>query len=330
MTGCRVGAKNTLDRNYLYLAEKRSAEVQAETEVNAVRPRSGGGYVIETTTPRGRSVYTSDQVVLAGGVMGSVPLLLAMREDADGLPRVSPRVGDFVRTNGEALMGVLSLDSNDDHSIGITITSILQTNENTHIEPVRYGAGSDFFRLFILPHSSSASALGRLAGALWSAVKSPWRWARAVTIPQFARRSIILMYMSGVDEGINLRLGRSALTGYRRRLVSVRNEDCATPSASMPEAHDLARRLAEKLKGVRVTLLHEMLLGASTTAHILGGARMGRGAEDGVIDARHRVFGYDGMYVIDASAVSANPGINHALTIAALAERAMSFIPAKS
>jgi cholesterol oxidase len=253
-----------------------------------------------------------------------------MREDPDGLPRLSPRVGQFVRTNGEALMGVLSLDSSDDHSIGITITSIVRTNENVHIEPVRYGAGSDFFRLFILPHTSSPSALGRIAGALWSAARSPWKWARALTVPQFARRCIILMYMSGVDEGINLRLGRSMLTGYRRALVSERNDTCVSPSAHMPEAHDLARRLAEKLKGVRVTLLHEMLLGASTTAHILGGARMGRGPDDGVIDTRHSVFGYEGLYVIDASAVSANPGINPALTIAALAERAMGFIPSKN
>jgi cholesterol oxidase len=327
ITGCRVGAKNTLDRNYLYLAEKRSAEVQAETEVTAVRPIPGGGYAVEATTPRGPVVFKTDRVIFAGGVMGTVPLLLAMRDDAQGLPKLSPRVGDFVRSNCEVLMGVLSLDPDQDFSKGISITSLLETDEYSSIEPIRFGSGSDFFRPLSFPHASAPTTIGRMVGALRAATANPARWAHALTVPQFARGVTVLMYMRTIDEGVSLRLGRSLLTGYRKGVVSVRSDALAPPAATMPEADDLARRFSEKVKGVRVTLLSEMLIGAPTTAHIMGGSRMGRDASEGVIDDRHRVFGYDGLYVVDGSTMSANPGVNPSLTISALAERAMSFIP---
>jgi cholesterol oxidase len=333
MTGCKVGAKNTLDQNYLYLAEKRGVVVQAETEVIAVRPQTGGGYLLETrATGSGKSVGTiaATQVVFAGGVMGTVPLLLAMKSDPRGLPRLSTHVGDFVRTNNEALIGIIAPDSKEDFSRGVAITSIFNTDEHSHLEPVRYGAGSDFFRTLTLPHAAGDSAIARVGGMIASMLRAPVRWAKALTVREFAQKSQILLYMRTLEGTLALRLGRSALTGWKRGLVSKLDPGTVAPTANLPEATELARRFAEKVGGVASTLFTETLLGIPTTAHILGGACMGRSAAEGVIDAQQRVFGYDGLYVIDGSAISANPGVNPSLTITALAERAMSFVPKKA
>ncbi len=165
MTGCRVGAKNTLDKNYLYLAEKYGAEVAAETEVTAVRPGDDGSYRIETKASLGTatvSSVTADRVIFAGGVMGTLPLLLQLKEDPKGLPKLSNRLGDFVRSNSEALFGVMSPDKDVDFSKGVAITSILHTDPHSHIEPCRYGAGSGFFRLLIAPHAPGPTVIARL------------------------------------------------------------------------------------------------------------------------------------------------------------------------
>ncbi|HXN31397.1 MAG TPA: GMC oxidoreductase, partial [Polyangiaceae bacterium] len=305
--------------------------VRAETEVAAIRPRSGGGFVLELEGTRGRRHVErvwAERVVCAGGVMGTVPLLLRMREDRNGLPRLSPRVGDFVRTNSESLIAVVT-PTRGDLSEGLAITSILHTDDHSHVEPVRYAAGSGFFRLLALPHAPGSTVLARLAGALRSFVTHPWRWARALTVKDFAAHSQVLLYMRTHEGCLSLRLGRSFFTGYRRGVVTNLDGSSPAPRAFMPEATDLAKRFAEKVGGVPVSLLTETLLGTPSTAHILGGACMGSSSEAGVIDKQHRVFGYDGLYVIDGSSVSANPGVNPSLTITAMAERAMSFIPNK-
>jgi cholesterol oxidase len=329
MTGCRVGAKNTLDYNYLYLAEKRGALVRAETEVVAVRPSREHGWRVEMHGRLGDEAITARRVIFAGGVMGTVPLLLAMKEDPDGLPALSDRVGDAVRTNSEALCGVIVPDRDADFSRGVAITSILHTDEHSHIEPVRYSAGSGFFRTMILPQTRGASALGRAASAVRSLAAHPVRWARAYAVADFAKQSQILLYMRTLEGTLRMRLGRDVRTGFRRGLVTILDDPTQAPRSDMPEALDLANRFAEKVGGVAATLLTETVLGVPSTAHILGGACMGADIESGVIDDRHRVFGHDGLFVVDGSAVSANPGVNPSLTITALAERAMSHIPAK-
>jgi len=325
MTGCRVGAKNTLDKNYLYLAERRGATVLPETEVRAVRKRQNGGYTLETS----QGIFTAHQVVLAGGVMGTVPLLLAMKEDPEGLPALSDHVGDFVRTNSEALIGVV-VPGDDDFSKGVAITSILHTDDHSHVEPVRYAEGSGFFRTMALPHAPGSHLLARLGGTLRGFFRQPGLWARALTVPDFAKQSQVLLYMRTLEGTLTLRLGRDLLTGFGRGLVTKLDPGTKPPSAFMEEATDIARRFAEKVGGAAITLLTETVLGVPTTAHILGGACMGKDASEGVIDDRHRVFGYEGLYVIDGSAISANPGVNPSLTITALAERAMSFVPTKA
>ncbi len=334
MTGCRVGAKNTLDRNYLYLAEKRGAAVHAETEVLAIRPRGEagrGGYAVETKPTFGgaKRTFTADRVICSGGVMGTMPLLLAMREDPEGLPLLSARLGQSVRTNSEALIGIVT-PGRDDLSEGIAITSILHTDDHSHIEPVRYAAGSGFFRTMLLPHAPGPNVIARLASAAKGLLRHPALWARALTVPDFARHSQVLLYMRSLEGTISLRLGRSPFTGFRRAVVTELDDPSQAPQAFLPEATELADRFGKKVGGVPVSMLTETLMGTPTTAHILGGACMGANPEEGVIDAQHRVFGYEGLYVIDGASVSANPGVNPSLTIAAMAERAMAFIPAKS
>jgi len=333
MTGCRVGAKNTLDRNYLYLAERRGLTILAETEVEAVRARPGGGFTVEARASLGRRrrgvAFEADRVVLAGGVMGTVPLLLRMKEDPRGLPRLSDRVGDMVRTNSESLTGVMTPAGGEPWSRGVAITSILHTDAHSHLEPVRYGSGSSFFRALILPHVPGETARDRVLGSLRELAREPRRWLSAYGAQDFAERSLVLLYMRTLEGTLSMRLGRSPFTAWRRGLVTALDDPERAPQAFIPEATELARRFADKVGGVVGNLFTETVLGNPSTAHILGGACMGASASEGVIDHRQRAFGYDGLYVIDGAAVSANPGVNPSLTITAMAERAMGLIPAK-
>ncbi|MCZ6805569.1 MAG: GMC family oxidoreductase [Deltaproteobacteria bacterium] len=332
MTGCRVGAKNTLDMNYLYLAEKHGAEVLPETEVTHVAPRDAGGYRVETKASFGKPYkqeFTADRVIFSGGVMGTIPLLLQMKERPDGLPKLSDRLGDFVRSNSEALFGVIAPGKGVDFTKGVAITSILHTDDHSHIEPVRYGPGSGFFRTLMAPHAPGPNALARIWGTLVAFARQPLRWLKAFFVYDSSKHTQILLYMRTLEGTLRMRLGRSLLTGFRRGLVTEIDDPSQAPSAFIPEATDLAESFADKVDGVTSTVVTETLLGVPSTAHILGGACMGESAEAGVIDRNHEAFNYPGMYVIDGSAISANPGVNPSLTITALAERAMSRIADK-
>ena len=331
MTGCRYGAKNTLDRNYLYLAEKRGVTVRPEAEVTAIRPLEGGGYRVELKPTFGGPVEAleTEQLVLSGGVMGTMPLMLQMRADPAGLPNLSPRLGDFVRTNSEALFGAVVPGTKDDFSKGVAITSILHTDEHSHIEPVRYPSGSGFFRLLVLPHAPGDGIFSRAFGAVQGFFAQPLRWMHAFVTLDWARKTQILLYMRTLEGTLSVRMGRDWRAAFTRGLVTQVDDPSKAPQAFMTEATDLLLRFSRKVGGVPMSLLTEFFLGVPSTAHILGGACMGKTAEEGVIDDEHRVHGYEGMYVVDGSAVSANPGVNPSLTITALAERAMSKIAEK-
>jgi cholesterol oxidase len=332
MTGCRFGAKNTLDLNYLWLAERRGAEIRPDSEVTWIHPQEGG---FEVTTRDGRSrlgrrtrTYRGNRVVLAAGVLGTVELLLRLQESPRGLPRLSDRVGDRVRTNSEVLVGVTTERRDLDLSEGIAITSILRTDERSYVEPVRFRAGSGFFRLFAAPHAPGENSRQRLWNALRRTVRRPIRTLRMLLVPDWAKHTAILLFMRREEGFIRLRMGRTWRRPFRPGLKSEPGEG-PLPSASIPEATELAEAFAREVDGTPGSLITETLLGIPTTAHILGGACMGSTPEDGVIDHRHRVFGYPGLLVVDGSAMSANPGVNPSLTIAALAERAMGLIPPK-
>jgi cholesterol oxidase len=323
MTGCRHNAKNTLDKNYLWLAEKHGLQIEADTEVNWVRELAGGGYQVDARSGTGffgkrKRSFTARNVIFAGGVLGTVPLLLKLKKSPQGLPRLSDRVGEFVRTNSEALIGVTTRKDLD-MAEGIAITSVLHTDEHSHLEPVRYAKGSGFFRLLMAPHVPGETAPVRLLRVLAALVRHPIDFLRAYFVDDWAKRTMILLYMRTLEGHLSMRLGPLGLTTALA--------EGPAPSAAIPEATDLARRVEKKVDGFAASLLSETILGTPTTAHILGGACMGATREEGVIDDKHRVFGYDGLYVIDGAAMSANPGVNPSLTITALAERALSFVP---
>ena len=322
MLGCRYGAKNTLDKNYLYLAERLGVTVEADSEAVWVRPDEAG-YEVEVRSLEDDGVrrVRASNVIFAGGVLGTVELLLRLKASPDGLPALSDRLGDYVRTNSEALIGITSRQRDVDLSRGIAIGSILATDAHSHLEPVRYPAGSGFFRLLMAPHVAGTTIGTRLLGLARTLLRRPLRFLRALLVPDWAKFTMILLYMRSLEGHLRLKLGRFGLT------TAV--QEGARPRASIPEASALAERVAAKLDGMATSLANETLLDVPTTAHILGGCCMGDGPANGVIDARHRVFGYPGLFVIDGSAISANPGVNPSLTITALAERAMTFIPRK-
>ena len=336
ITGCRVGAKNTLDRNYLWLAERAGTEIRADTEVTWISPTAdeSGSYEIRAKERLGAfrkrtRTFRAKNVVLDGGVLGTIDLLLRLKQHPQGLPAVSERVGDRVRTNSEVLIGITTQRRDVDMSEGVSITSIFHTDEHSFVEPVRFGAGSGFFRTLSTPHAPGRSFHERAVNLLRRTLKDPLGNLRAFLVPNWARYTCVLLYMRTHEGFIRLTSGRSIGSWFRTGLRSARGEGPA-PTAAIPEATELADDFAERVDGVVGSVLTETLLGIPTTAHVLGGACMGRTAEEGVIDSRHRVFGYEGLFVIDGSAISANPGVNPSLTITALAERAMSFIPNKS
>lgn len=333
MVGCRYNAKNTLDKNYLYFAEQRGAEVMAETRVTDLRPLGGpgadgsGGYelTIERSTAwlrKQRKKLTARQVVLSGSALGTMDLLMRARQRGS-LPALSDRLGHEVRTNAESIVGVRFPGRRFDMSRGIAIGSGIHLDQFTHIEATRYPRGSDVLGL-IATLLVSGTGRRRIVQWLASALRHPVKLARATWPFGFARQTLILLVMQTIDATLRMRLVRRWFWPFRRLLCS---EGSRIPT-NIPQANAFAERAAAELGGIPVTSWFEILFDMPMTAHCIGGCVMGADAEHGVIDARHRVFGYEGLYVVDGSAVGANLGVNPSLTIAALAERAMSFIPA--
>ncbi len=328
MTGCRYNAKNSLDKNYLYLAQKKGAEIRAESEVYDVRPLGApdgsDGYRVfwrqSTRYFKRKGSFTCRGVVFSGGVLGTVPLLLKLRKTS--LPRLSARIGYGVRTNSESLIGITTTDKATDFSHGIAIGSILHTDAHSSVEPVRYAAGSGFWRILMSPMVSGTNAFTRLLKVGREIVGHPLTFLKTYFVDDWARRTQILLFMQTLESTLRLTRGTFGL--------KTRMDRGKAPTAFIPEAQEIARRYARIAGGNPTVLLTETLLGIPTTAHILGGAVMGKNAEEGVIDKDNRVFGYRHMYVCDGSMISANPGVNPSLTITALSERAMSKIPDKN
>jgi cholesterol oxidase len=333
MLGCQHGAKNSLDQNYLYLAEARGLRLEADTKVTLVQPLEGGGY--QVTAKQGRSIwtrktvsFTARNVVFSGGVLGTVPLLLKLKERDDALPALSDRLGHAVRTNSEALIAVTTQRRDIDLSEGVSIGAILQTDFHSHVELVRYPAKSGFSRLLMAPHVPGRGMLRRLGRTIGKTFRHPWRCLKTIFVPDWAKYTTIILFMRTLDSTLQLTLGRAWTTLFCRGMVSAR-ETGEAPRASIPEATEIAEQIAEEIDGFPASLINETVLDIPTTAHILGGCCIGRTADEGVIDLKHQVHGYSGLYVVDGSAISANPGVNPSLTITALAERAMSFVPEK-
>lgn len=324
MTGCRHNAKNTLDKNYLYLAEQLGAEVLPEHEVMDVIPNDENSkYQIilkQSTRFFGKkSTVTATNVIFAGGVLGTVPLLLKLKKTS--LPNLSDRVGEMVRTNNEALILNTSLDKTKNFSEGIAIGSILELDENSHLEPVRYGKGSGIWRLLMLPLITEKNFFKRILKLLILPFTSPIKWLKVWFISDFAKSTSVLLFMQHLDS--TLKIKRGFLNSYTTI------DKGQPPTAFIKEAHDIAKIHAKITNSKSQVMSLETLTGIPSTAHILGGAVMGKDKNEGVIDAKNSVFGYQNLFVIDGSMISANLGVNPSLTITAIAEHAMSLIPKK-
>lgn len=334
MVGCNFGAKNTLDKNYLYLAEKRGARVEPLRTVTGITPHPEGGYTVSVrrTGPFGARLrdLRVRRVVLSGGVLGTVPLLLKCKERGL-LPALSDRLGDYVRTNSEAIVGALSRRSDADNSRGIAITSGFYPEPHTHVELVRYGAGQDAMgRLAALMVDGHGGRLRRFLRYLGQIARHPLDFLRTQVPWGWAKRTVILLVMQPLDNHLRVKLERPWWWPFRKRLVSELPPGQLKPPTYIPAANLVARRVAEKTDAIALGAVNEALLDAPTTAHILGGCSMGATAADGVIGPDHQVFNYPGLYVCDGSAVSANLGVNPSLTITAMTELAMSKIAPKS
>lgn len=338
MVGCRYNAKNTMVKNYLYLAEKWGAEVRPECEVTDIRPLpagqpDGARYEVVYRRPtalhrRTRSVRAR-HVQVSAGAIGTMKLLLRCRDITRSLPNISQRLGDRVRTNNEALLGSIARGVDTDFSQGVAITSIFQADEVTQVEPVRYPAGSSLMRFLAAPLiEAGPSKLERLGKLLATLVRNPRDGLRMLILPGWASRATIVLAMQTVDNYMRVRLGRHLTTLFRRGLVSHQDPGEAVPT-HLQIAHDVVRTFARKTDGAPAGSVFESLMNTPLTAHIMGGVPFGRDADEGVIDLDCQVFNYPGLSVADNSIIPANPGVNPSLTCTALAEYAMSRVPAK-
>ncbi len=342
MIGCRFNAKNTLPKNYLHFAEKWGAEIWPELEVTGIwplaEPTSGGmRYRIEyrratSALGRPRGMVLARNIVVAAGVVGTLKLLFQCRDRLKSLPNLSARLGENVRTNSEALLGVTDPDPDCDHTEGLAIGSVFQADEVTHIEPFRFPRGSSFmYRLLGAPlFEAGETGVGRRALRLLAEIlRHPIATLEAKLSPGWGHRTFGLLVMQTEDNILRVGLGRGPETLFRLGLRSSREVERPVPG-EIPIGHEVARAMAGKLGGLPVGNIVEGLLNAPITAHILGGSPMGRHAGEGVVDLRFEVHGYPGLYIVDGSIIPANPGLNPSLTLTALAEYAMSLIPPKN
>jgi cholesterol oxidase len=326
MTGCRNGAKNMLTENYLYLAERAGARILPMTMVTAVRPRPGGGYSVEikrTGSPgRRRRTLTAEQVVFAAGTWGTQKLLHRMKATG-GLPRLSARLGVLTRTNSEALLGAeRARFKGDDYSRGVAITSSFFPDDETHIEPVRYGRGSNEMGSLRTLLVDGGGRQPRWAKFLGRVATHPLEMGKVLNLRHWSERAVIALVMQNRDNSVTVRSKRGRL-GWGMR--SGRGHGEQNP-VWIPDAHRATRMLAEEIGGTAFGTWTD-LFNIPMTAHFLGGCTIGDSPETGVIDPYHRVYGYEGLHVVDGSAVSANLGVNPALTITTQAERAMAMWP---
>jgi len=345
MVGCRHNAKNSLPKNYLYFAEKNGAAVLDEHEVVDVRPLppvsqssalddQGGEAARYEVVCRSSTAWPikretriqARNVIFSAGVLGTLKLLFKCRDLTGSLPKISLNAGELVRTNSEALMGIIHRKTAVDYSEGIAITSIVQADDVTRVEPVRYPAGSSMMRLISAPLIyAKGGVLKRLVITVGAFIRHPLDSLSTHFLPGWSVRGTILLVMQTVDNQMSLKFGRSGYTLFRRGLVAEPDAEKTIP-ARIEAAHEVTWDFAKKTGGIAMGSLGENILNLPTTAHILGGCPFGQDATEGVVGLDCQVHNYPGLYVVDGSIVPANPVVNPSLTITALAEYAMDQI----
>lgn len=331
MTGCRTGAANRLTKNYLWFAERHGAQVLAEREVVDVAPIGAAdgsdGYRITTRRSgvglrRDRAVITARGVVFAGGAVGTNALLADCKQRGS-LPAISDRLGHLARTNSEAVLSVL-LPEDIGTWRDVTASSRVVVDGDTQIELLTYGPRGDFMRLMFTVLVGDGRGLRRLLTWLGAVARHPARWL-STSRSGWGARTLMMLVMQPRDNAIRFEARRRVLGGYR---LTTRRDDERPAPTYIDAGHQVARWLAERTGGIAQSSVFEVFGNRPMTAHVLGGAVIGDSPDTGVVDSRLRVHGYQNMVVCDAAALPANPGVNPALTITALAEHAMSHVPA--
>jgi cholesterol oxidase len=333
MVGCPHGAKNTLVKNYLWLAERHGVEVMPDSVVSDIRPLGAAdgsdGYAVTSERPgpirgRNRRTFTTRGVVVAAGALGTNKLLQRCRLGGS-LPRISPRLGELVRTNSEMILAVtVPEDYPDDLTKRVAISGSIYPDPHTHIETVSYGKAGDSIHLLYTMLVGDGTRVTRPLKLLGQILRHPKRFAQTLWPRNWSRRTIILLVMQTLDNAIALR--PKVTRSGEVRLQTEQDPEKPNPTY-IPVANQAAEWIAERTGGFPQSSAGEALFNVPSTAHILGGAVIGHSPEDGVVDAKQRVFGYQNLLVCDGSAVPANVGVNPSLTITALAEHAMSEIP---
>ena len=332
MTGCRHNAKNTLVKNYLYLAEENGAVVLPLTTVTRVSPRSAGGYDVQVRFTKAKlrrraatRTLTAEHVVLSASALGTQRLLHRMRDEGH-LPAISPRLGHLSRTNSESILGAIAPDTSVDYSEGIAITSSFHPDPETHIEPVRYGRGSNLMSLLQTVLTDGDGPAPRWRTWLTEMWKEKGNVLDLYDMRHWSERTVIALVMQSLDNSITTYTKK--LPFSRRRYLTSRQGHGVPNPTWIPAGNEAVRRMAAIVGGRPGGSIGEPF-NRPLTAHFLGGCTIGLDAESGVIDPYQRVHNYPGLHVVDGSAVSANLGVNPSLTITAQAERAMAFWPNK-
>lgn len=333
MVGCPVGAKNTLRKNYLWFAEKLGVKVMAEREVTDIRPLGAPdgseGYAITTQRSgawlrKQPKTFTARGVVVAAGALGTNKLLQNCRL-VGGLPNISPRLGELVRTNSEAVLTVrLPEGAIGDQTKRVAITSSIYPDAHTHIETCHYGEDGDAMGMLYTVLVGDGTSLTRPLKWVGAMLRHPRQTLRTLNPRGWSRNTIILLVMQTLDNAIALRPVRTR--SGRIRLQTEQDPSKPNPTF-IPVANQAAAWIAKEYGGIPQSSLMEAVGNMPTTAHILGGAVIAGSPEEGVVDSRQRVFGYENLLLCDGSVVPANVGVNPSLTITALAERAISLLP---
>ncbi|MFZ9719803.1 MAG: FAD-dependent oxidoreductase [Candidatus Nanopelagicaceae bacterium] len=328
MTGCRFNAKNTLPKNYLGLAESAGAKVFPEHTVESIEELPNGGWKIIARKSSawfgGNRVFTAGEVVVAAGTYNTQKLLHKMK-DSKKLSKLSPSLGKLSRTNSESLVGAVMPHGGEiDFSQGAAITSSFFPDKNTHVEPVRYGKGSNFMGLLQTIMTDGNSAKARRRQWVKTLITKPSMIGKILDVRKWSERTVIALVMQNVDSSMAV-TGKRGIFGWR--LTS--KNDSEHPNATyIPAANEVVRKIAKNYGGTPGGHIGD-LVSAPFTAHFVGGCVISDDPNNGVIDPYHRVWNYPTLHVVDGASVTANLGVNPSLTITAQAERAFSFWPNK-
>lgn len=327
MVGCRENAKNTLDRNYLWFAEKMGLELVPETKATRIS-FNYGIYSVETkniTSLTGRKkTYRARGIVIAAGTLGTLELLLKQKYKYQTLPGLSDKLGHELRTNAETLSAVSG--AREKLNNGLAITSVFHPDPRTHIEIVKYPDNSNAMKWFFgLSAEGSRTTAGRILKLLAKTISHPMQFLRTVFNFRWSTKLVIFLAMQNVDNAMRMRWKKTIGGGK----MKIENRGQKKVPAYIPVAQEVMERYAKKVDGVAQNILLEVLFNRPTTAHILGGCPMSENNETGVVGKDFKVHGYPEMYITDGSVIQGNIGVNPSLTITAVAEYAMSLVPGK-